>query len=111
MFVPCALCCCPSQVEGDTAKLSDAYYTVQVLNKHVQKISAVQGSLVNMMEDDDTPPQTLGLAYDFISSGFSEDWDKRSKQATTDMVVAAAILDPRCAPADAAAQQQLRHVA
>jgi hypothetical protein len=27
-----------------------------------------------------------------------QDWDKRSKQATTDMVVAAAILDPCLAP-------------
>lgn len=86
-------------MEGDTAKLSDGYYAVQALTKHVEKISAKQGSYVNMMEDDDTPAHTLDLAFDFATSGFAEDWDKRSKQATPDLVVAAAIVDPRCAPA------------
>ncbi|WIA21603.1 hypothetical protein OEZ85_000789 [Tetradesmus obliquus] len=48
-----------------------------------------------MMQDDDTPAQTLALAFDFATSGFAEAWDTRAKQATTDLVVAAAIVDPR----------------
>ncbi|WIA33014.1 hypothetical protein OEZ86_006171 [Tetradesmus obliquus] len=83
------------EVEGDTAKLSDGYYAVQALTKHVEKISAAQGSYLNMMQDDDTPAQTLALAFDFATSGFAEAWDTRAKQATTDLVVAAAIVDPR----------------
>lgn len=90
-------------MEGDTAKLSDGYYAVHALTKHVEKISAAQGSYLNMMQDDDTPAQTLALAFDFATSGFAEAWDTRAKQATTDLVVAAAIVDPRCASATAAA--------
>ncbi|WIA10291.1 hypothetical protein OEZ85_010485 [Tetradesmus obliquus] len=68
------------EVEGDTAKLSDGYYAVQALTKHVEKISAAQGSYLNMMQDDDTPAQTLALAFDFATSGFAEAWDTRAKQ-------------------------------
>ncbi|KAF6260054.1 ribonuclease H-like domain-containing protein [Scenedesmus sp. NREL 46B-D3] len=84
------------EVEGDTAKLSDAYYALQVLSKHVKKVKAAQGSLVQLLEDDDTPMQTQMLALDFVSTGFDEAWQQRSQQACTDMVVATAILDPRC---------------
>jgi hypothetical protein len=90
-------------VEGDTAKLSDSYYALQALNKHVEKLSAQQGSYVNMLEDDVTPEHTLTLAFEFAAGGFKEGWDKRYEQAATDLVVAAAILDPRCASAAAAA--------
>lgn len=86
------------QVEGDTAKLSDAYYTVQSLTAHVERHVKGDGSLINMllcyMLDDTTPQSTLDLRYAF-SDTFNEDWEPRAHQASSDVAIAAAILDPR----------------
>jgi hypothetical protein len=54
-------------VEGDTAKLSDGYYAVQALTKHVEKISAKQGSYVNMMEDDMTSTRVRKLLFIYFN--------------------------------------------
>jgi hypothetical protein len=82
------------QVEGDNAKMSDAYWLVQALSKHVQKHVSHDGSLTNMLLDDTTPESTLDLRFEF-SSSFWEDWKPRAQQASTDLAAAAAILDPR----------------
>jgi hypothetical protein len=84
----------PVQVEGDTAKLSDGYFAVQTLDAHVAALSAKYGSFTNLLMDDSAHESTLALAFDF-SSSFAADWERRKTQAITDVVVAAAVLDPR----------------
>lgn len=92
------------QLEGDTAKLSDAFYTIMALNKHVEKLGKVQGSFVNMLLDDaPTPLPTVELANEFGYDTFGRLWKPRFEQAVTDVMVATAILDPRCAATAAAA--------
>lgn len=83
-----------SQVEGDTAKLSDAYFATQALTSHVKAISSTQGSFTNMLLDDTTPESTLTVSHSF-SQGFLETWQPRANQACSSAVIAAAMLDPR----------------
>ena len=63
------------QVEGDTAKLSDAYFAVQALSKHVRAISNVQGSFTNLLLDDTTPLSTLTVSHSF-SRAFLDAWQE-----------------------------------
>lgn len=82
------------QVEGDTAKLSDAYFAVQALSKHVGAVSNVQGSFTNLLLDDTTPLSTLTVSHSF-SRAFLDAWQPRADQACNTVVMAAAMLDPR----------------
>ena len=81
-------------MEGDTAKLSDAYFAVQALTSHVKATSSTQGSFTNMLLDDTTPESTLAVSHSF-SQGFLQAWQPRADQACSSAAIAAALLDPR----------------
>jgi hypothetical protein len=78
-------------VEGDTAKLSDGYYAVRALTQHLDKISNVQGSFLNLLLDESLPLPTQQHSHSFTQT-FQQTWQPRAQQAQTDTE---AILDPR----------------
>jgi hypothetical protein len=81
-------------VEGDTAKLSDGYYAVLALTQHVKQLVGAYGSLMSILENEHMDIATLRTAMSFVGS-FLQTWQPRAEQALSDVVLAAAIVDPR----------------
>jgi hypothetical protein len=67
---------------------------VRALTQHLDKISNVQGSFLNLLLDESLPLPTQQLSHSFTQT-FQQTWQPHAQQAQTDTAIAAAIFNPR----------------
>lgn len=83
------------QVEGDTAALSDAYYTIAALTKHMALVDEAFGTYTSALNlPDETPPSVVALGMS-AARRMKEMWAERAPAGLTAAHVATAMLDMR----------------